>query len=97
MATFVSLLNWTEKGIKDFKDTVNRAHAAAELAEKMGGKLKDIYWTIGPHDAVAIVEFPDPETATAYLLNLGALGNVRTTSLRAFSEQEMVGIIAKAG
>lgn len=97
MPTYVSLINWTEKGVAAFKDTVDRAEAGKALAAKFGGALKDIYWTIGPYDIVAISEAPDDETATAFALALAAQGNVRTTTLRAFSADEMRGIIGKTG
>lgn len=97
MPRYVSLISWTEQGIKSFRDTVSRADDAARLAEKMGGKLERIVWTLGPYDAVAIAEFPDDETGTAFLLALGSKGNVRTTTLRAFEPEEMERIISKAG
>jgi uncharacterized protein with GYD domain len=97
MPTYISLLNWTEKGAGSFADTVDRAEAAKQLAQKFGGQLKDVYWTIGPYDVVAISEAPDDESATAFALTLGSQGNVRTTTLRAFTGDEMRGIIAKAG
>lgn len=96
MATFVSLINWTDQGIKTFSETVDRAEDAARLAEKLGGKLTHTWWTVGPHDIVAVFEFPDDESGTAFLLRLGALGNIRTTTLRGFSADEMRSIIAKA-
>jgi len=97
MATYVSLISWTDQGIKNFKDTVKRADDAAALAERMGGKFGPIYWTLGSHDIVVISEFPDDETGTAFLLAVGSLGNVRTQTLRAFSKEEMQAIIAKTG
>ena len=95
MPTYISLINWTEKGIAAFADTVDRAEAGRELAGKFGGALKEIYWTIGPYDIVAVSEAPDDESATAFALSLGAQGNVRTTTMRAFSGDEMRGVIAK--
>ncbi|HWO70109.1 MAG TPA: GYD domain-containing protein [Actinomycetota bacterium] len=97
MPKYVSLISWTEQGIKTFRDTVNRANDAARFAEKMGGKLERILWTLGPYDVVTITEFPDDETGTAFLLALGSQGNVRTTTLRAFEPEEMERIISKAG
>jgi len=95
MPTYISLINWTEKGIAQFKDTVARSEAGKELASTFGGALKEIYWTIGPYDIVAVSEAPDDESATAFALTLGAQGNVRTTTMRAFSADEMKGIIEK--
>ena len=63
----------------------------------MGGQLKGIYWTLGTYDIVAITEAPDDETATAMLLKLASLGNVRTTTLRGFDMDEIETIIEKAG
>lgn len=96
MPTYVTLLNWTDQGIRNYKDTAKRAEAFASGVEKLGAKLLNIYWTVGPYDLVAVVEAPDDETATAALLQLGGAGNVRTTALRAFGRDEMDRIIAKA-
>lgn len=97
MATYISLISWTDKGVGSYKDTLDRAEAARELAAKMGANLKDIYWTIGPYDIVAVSDAPDDETATAFALALSSQGNVRTTTLRGFSADEMRGVIAKIG
>jgi uncharacterized protein with GYD domain len=97
MPTYISLINWTEKGAAEFKDTVDRAEAGKALAGKFGGALKEIYWTLGPFDIVAVSDAPDDESATAFALTLAAQGNVRTTTMRAFSGDEMRSIIAKAG
>ncbi len=96
MPTYVALVNWTDQGIRAYKDSGKRADAFAAALGKLGAKLLNIYWTVGPHDAVCVVEAPDDETVTAGLLQLGALGNVRTTTLRAFSRNEMDGVIARA-
>jgi uncharacterized protein with GYD domain len=97
MATYVSLINWTEKGIKDYKDTVTRADAAKGLAARFGGSMTSIWWTIGQYDLVAVTEFPDEESATAFALALGAAGNVRTTTMRAFDADAMTSIVARTG
>jgi len=97
MPTYISLINWTEKGVAEFRDSVDRAEAGKALAGKFGGALKEIYWTLGSYDVVAISEAPDDESATAFALTLAAQGNVRTTTMRAFSGDEMRSIIAKAG
>jgi uncharacterized protein with GYD domain len=96
MPTYITMLNWTEQGIRNYKDTAKRAEAFGAAAQKLGAKLLNIYWTVGPYDLVAVVEAPDDETATAVLLQLGGVGNVRTTTLRAFGREEMDRIIAKA-
>ncbi|TDJ20239.1 MAG: GYD domain-containing protein [Gammaproteobacteria bacterium] len=95
MATFITLINFTEQGIRNAKESPNRAAAFAASAEKLGVKVKDIYWTVGHYDAVAIIEGPDDETITSVLLGLGAQGNVRTETLRAFSTEEMSSIVSK--
>jgi uncharacterized protein with GYD domain len=97
MATFVALINWTEQGIRDFRDTVKRADAFADTLERNGGKLRDIYWCLGPYDIVAVMEAPDDETITATALQLGSVGNVRTTTLRGFSRDEIQAIIDRTG
>ncbi|MEU2285403.1 GYD domain-containing protein [Streptomyces sp. NPDC013178] len=96
MPTYVTLLNWTDQGIRNYRDTPKRAEAFAAAAEKLGAKILNLYWTVGSYDIVAVVEAPDDETATAVLLQLGGVGNVRTTTLRAFGREEMDRIIAKA-
>jgi uncharacterized protein with GYD domain len=96
MATFITLVNWTEQGVRSYQDTTRRAKAFGAAAEALGAKLRDIYWTVGPYDMVVVVEAPDDETATAVLLQVSGVGNVRTVSLRAFGAAEMDAIIAKA-
>ncbi|WNE98348.1 GYD domain-containing protein [Streptomyces luomodiensis] len=96
MPTFVTLLNWTEQGVRDYKDTVRRSEAFAAGLQKLGAKLRDIYWTVGPYDLVAVIEAPDAETVTASLLQLAGAGNVRSTTLPAFGREEIDRIVAKA-
>jgi len=95
MPTYISLISWTEKGVAEFKNTVDRAEAGQALAGAFGGALKEVYWTLGPYDVVAVSEAPDDESATAFALALASQGNVRTTTMRAFDAGEMRGIIAK--
>jgi uncharacterized protein with GYD domain len=97
MPTYVTLINWTDQGVKNFKDTVDRYEAAQDAMRASGVSFKDVYWTIGPYDIVATVEAPDDEAATAALLSVAAQGNIRTTTLRAFSADEMRGVIGRAG
>jgi uncharacterized protein with GYD domain len=97
MATYVVLIDWTQQGVENFKDTVNRYEAAASQFEGMGVRFKDIYWTLGSHDIVSVVEAPDGETLAAALLRLASQGNLRTTTLRALSADEMRAVVAKAG
>jgi uncharacterized protein with GYD domain len=97
MPTYIALIDWTEQGVARFKDSVDRYEAARSQFEGMGLRFKDIYWTLGGHDLVAIVEAPDGETLAAALLRLSSQGNLRTTTMRAFSADEMRGVISKAG
>ena len=84
MPTFIALLDFTDQGIHNIKDSPHRADHFAEVAERAGARVKDVYWTLGNHDGVLIIEAPDDETAAAVLLSLGASGNVRVKTLRAF-------------
>jgi uncharacterized protein with GYD domain len=95
MARYVSLINWTDQGVRDYRDTVDRYEAAKSAASAGGASFVDAYWTVGGYDLVVIVEAPDDETATAALLRVGAAGNIRTTTLRAFDAGEMRAIIAR--
>jgi uncharacterized protein with GYD domain len=97
MATFVVLMNWTEEGVKGFKDSTKRASAAEEGMRELGITLKEIYWTIGAYDVVCVFEAPDDETFAAALLQLGATGNVRTTTMRAFSRSEFDAVVSRTG
>ncbi len=97
MPTYVALLNWTDQGIRNFRDTLERSDRAAEVAQKHGGRIEQIYWTVGPYDLVAILEAPDDESATAFLLETGSAGNVRSTTLRAYDREEMSGILERLG
>jgi uncharacterized protein with GYD domain len=97
MATYVTLINWTDQGVRNAKDSVKRADAFAKMVEGLGGKVKDIYWTIGPYDLVAVIDAPDDETVTVAALKVAALGNVRTTTLRGFSSAEFGAIIDRTG
>jgi len=97
MPTYVTLINWTDQGIRNVRETLDRAHKSDELAQKHGARFVQLYWTVGPHDIVAVVEAPDDESATAFLLELGSMGNLRTTTLRAYNREEMSGIIERLG
>jgi uncharacterized protein with GYD domain len=96
MATFISLLNFTQQGIRDFKDSPARAAKFKSMAEKLGVTVKDIYWTMGVHDVVLILEAADDEAIAAAMLGLGSLGNVRTQTLRGFNSLEVKEIISRA-
>lgn len=95
MATFISLLHFTDQGIRNVKDSPERLRAFQTMAEKLGVKLKDAYYTVGKYDMVVITEGSD-DAATAAMLKVSALGNVRSQTLRAFSVDEIKKIIAKA-
>jgi uncharacterized protein with GYD domain len=95
MPTYVSLVNWTDQGIRNVRDTVKRLDKGAETAEKYGVRLKQAYWTVGPYDMVSVAEAPDDEAVTAYLLEVCSAGNIRTTTLRAFAREEMSGILGR--
>ncbi len=97
MATFVVLIDWTQQGVGSFRDSIDRYEAARGSFEKLGVTFKDTYWTLGGHDLVSILDAPDEETLAAALLMLSAQGNLRTSTLRAFSADEMRTIIAKTG
>jgi len=96
MPSYVVLMNWTDQGVRTFRDSVDRADAAEVALAPAGIRFKDLYWTVGAYDLVATFEAPDEETLAAALLTLAAQGNLRTTTLRAFSSDEMKGVIAKA-
>ena len=97
MPTYIVLLDWTEQGVANFKDTVDRYESAQEQFQELGVSFKDVYWTLGGHDIVGILEAPDGESLAAALLKLGSAGNVRTKTMRGFSPDEMRGLIEKAG
>jgi uncharacterized protein with GYD domain len=95
MATYIVLNTFTEQGIRTIKDTVSRADAVRDVARKFGVTLKDIYWTLGEYDVVALFEANDDASMTAFTLALGAQGNVRTQMLRGLNREEMRAVLAK--
>ena len=97
MATFVSTIKFTDQGIRAIDETTKRASALKSAARKLGVKVKEIYWTLGDYDGLLLFDAPDDETATALLLHLGKLGNVHTTTARAFTSAEMKQVLAKLG
>ena len=97
MPTYVTLMNWTDQGIRTANESVQRRDQANALAEKHGARIDQVYWTVGPYDLVTIIEAPDDESATSMLLELGSAGNLRTTTLRAYDREEMSGIIQRLG
>ena len=95
MPTYIILVDWTDQGIKNVKDTVKRAKSFEAAIEKAGGKSLGLYYTMGRHDVVAIVETPNDEAIASVLYSTGSLGNVRTETLKAFSMSEAANIIEK--
>ena len=93
MPTFITTMQFTEQGIKAVRDACKRAEAFKASAQKMGVKVTGIYWTLGAFDGVIVCEAPDEETATALLLHLGMLGNIRTQTARAFDAAQMQKIL----
>jgi uncharacterized protein with GYD domain len=94
MATFISLLNFTDQGIRNVKDSPDRYEAFRAMAEKLGVMVKDLYYTVGHYDVVVVMEGSD-EAVTTALLKVGSLGNVRTETLRGFSLDDAKKIIGK--
>jgi uncharacterized protein with GYD domain len=97
MNRYISLINWTDQGVRAFRDTVDRADTAAAVFKSAGGSMVEIYWLLGPYDIAIICDFPDDETATAALLQVSSVGNVRTTTMRAFDRDAARSIISKTG
>jgi len=95
MATFISTIRFTERGIKTIHETTKRAASLKAAAKKMGIKVTNVFWTLGAYDGLLVFEASDDEAATALMLHLGTLGNVQTTTARAFTAAEMDGILAK--
>ena len=95
MATFISLVNFTQQGVAAYKDSPQRAAKFRAMAEKAGAKVEKVYWTMGSHDAVVLMDAADAETAAAVMLGLSSLGNVKTQTMRAFDAAEIKEIIAK--
>jgi len=96
MATYIALLQFTDQGIRNVKETTKRAASASDAAAKMGVKFTDLFWTLGQHDLAIVAEAPDDETMTALMLKLASLGNVKSQTMRAFREKEMDAILKRA-
>jgi len=94
MALYISLVNWTDAGIRSVKDSPARLDGARQLARKYGCEMKDFFMTIGSFDMVAMIEGPDDESVARFALALGATGSIRTTTLKAFSEDSYRAIVA---
>ncbi|HEX6119399.1 MAG TPA: GYD domain-containing protein [Dongiaceae bacterium] len=96
MAKYILLVNWTDQGVRNVKDSPKRLDAARKLAETAGARMGDFYMTMGGYDMVAHLEAPDDATVAKFVLSLAAGGNVRTQTLKAFSEDEYRKILAAA-
>lgn len=96
MATFITTIKFTQQGIKGIDESTKRAAALKATAKKMGVKVTDIFWTLGDYDGLLILEASDDVTVASLLLHLGAMGNVHTSTVRAFTAAEMDAITAKS-
>jgi uncharacterized protein with GYD domain len=95
MPTYILLGTFTDQGIRAVKDTTKRVEAVRALAKKLGATVKEVYWTQGAYDTVLIVDAADEAAVTTLGLSIGALGNVRTTTLRAFTAAEIGPILGR--
>lgn len=95
MAMFVVLAKFTEQGIKGVKDTAKRAQGFRDTAKSMGVTVKDIFWTMGSYDVVVTLEAPKDEDATALMMKMGSLGNLKSETLRAFMESEVAALTSR--
>jgi uncharacterized protein with GYD domain len=95
MVTYVVLTKFTDQGIRNAKDSPKRAAAFKEMAKTFGVTVKELVWTQGRYDVVSFIEAPDESAAMSLSLSLGALGNVRSETLRAYSAAEMTKIVGK--
>ena len=88
MATYITLLRWTQQGVANVKESPNRLDAGRKEFEKIGVKLRDTWLTMGRYDLVCVIEAADDDTYARAMLKLGSLGNIQTETLKAFSEEE---------
>ena len=95
MTTYLILWNWTEKGLSNFKDSPKRVDAFMQLVEKNGGKVVEFLYTLGKYDGATLVEAPTDEALMKITLTLGSLGNVRTTTLKAWTASEAAKVISQ--
>lgn len=97
MAIYIVLVNFTDQGVRNIKDTTKRGDAIRDMAKKFGVTAKEFYWTLGSYDVIDIFDALDDASMAAFLAAFGAMGNARTQTLRAFSQADMSGILAKLG
>ena len=95
MPTYISLVEFTDKGIQAARETTQRVADWASKVESRGVTIKEMYWTLGQYDQVCVFDAPDDETAASVLLAAHMLGNIRTQTLRTFTASEMEKILAK--
>jgi uncharacterized protein with GYD domain len=95
MATYVTLIKFTEKGVKDIKDTCKRAADFKSSAAKLGVEVRDTLWCQGAYDGVLVFTAADDEAATAAMLSLSTHGNVTTQTMRSFNATEMNKVLGK--
>ena len=93
MATYIILINYTDQGIRNIKDSPKRLDAAKKMLKTMGGEIKDFYLTMGSYDIAIVAEAPSDDVIAKFALAAGSLGNIRTTTLKAFPEAEYRKII----
>ena len=94
MATYLVLLNFTDKGVGAVRQTPKRAAAFAAAAAKAGVTIREQLWCIGPYDGALVLDAPDDQTVTAVMLGLAAKGNVRTQTMRAFDADQIKGVVS---
>ena len=95
MPRYLSLLRFTEQGAKNIKQSTTRAHAFTKIADKAGVKIEGQYWTVGACDGVLILRADDEQKALRCLTELAAVGNVRTETLRAFTDAEFDAVVGR--
>jgi uncharacterized protein with GYD domain len=96
MPRFLTLINFTEQGMKNFKDTTKRADAFVKKAKEAGVTVNTVLWTVGAYDGAVLFDAPDEQTAAGLMVSLAAQGNVRTQTLRAFDREEIAGVVSKS-
>lgn len=93
MARYISVINFTDQGIKVIRNTVERADTFCTTAKEMGVEIVDIYWTLGVYDLVIVVEAPSDEVVATLFFSLGSIGNIRAHTMRAFTAEDMSNIV----